>query len=354
MGATTFIEWTDATWNCIGGCSIKSPGCIRCYAQKLSGTRLRSHPLYAGTTTLVKGKPVFNGHLTEAAPDHDVWSWPVRWNGSKAPKLGPGLPSLIFVGDMSDLFHEDRPFAVIDRVVAPLIHTGRARHIGQLLTKRPDVMARYFTELREDGRWLMFPHPLFGRPNFDLTVARFEGCVVPRLWVGCSVERQREADERRRWMQGLHDMGFVTFVSYEPALGPVDWTGWEFLDQIISGGESGKDDPRPSHLNSHRAARDFCRANGIAYFFKQHGAWREMTMDELHTFARRRGTMPEFGSLAPDGDFIPRTAVGIAGGLAALMVRTDKKANGRLLDGVEWSQFPRVERNRASAVPALL
>src|SRR6185436_21098034 len=64
MGYPTGIEWTDATWNPIGGCSIASPGCINCYAQELAGTRLAHLPLYAGTTDLVKGKHVFNGKLT--------------------------------------------------------------------------------------------------------------------------------------------------------------------------------------------------------------------------------------------------------------------------------------------------
>jgi Protein of unknown function (DUF5131) len=70
MGYPTPIEWTDATWNPIGGCSIKSPDCSPWYAQKLAGTRLKNHPLYAGTTNTVRGKPVFNGHLMVSPDDH--------------------------------------------------------------------------------------------------------------------------------------------------------------------------------------------------------------------------------------------------------------------------------------------
>jgi hypothetical protein len=70
MGYPTPIEWTDATRNPIGGCSIKSPGCSPWYAQKLAGTRLKNHPLYAGTTNTVRGKPVFNGHLMVSPDDH--------------------------------------------------------------------------------------------------------------------------------------------------------------------------------------------------------------------------------------------------------------------------------------------
>ena len=115
MGYPTNIEWTDATWNPIGGCSIKSPGCINCYAQLLAGTRLTWHPLYAGVTDIVKGKPVFNGKMTVAAEDNDIWRWPLKWRGAKYPRMGVGQPSLIFVGDMADLFHEGRPSADIVR-----------------------------------------------------------------------------------------------------------------------------------------------------------------------------------------------------------------------------------------------
>lgn len=161
--SATKIEWTDASWNPIGGCSIRSPGCNPCYAQKLAGTRLRHHPLYAGTTTVVKGKPVFNGRLTAAPDDHPVWTWPLRWRGAKNPKLGPGKPSLIFVGDMSDLFHEDRPEAQIDRAVGAIVYS---RHIGQLLTKRPERMLAYFTDTAATNR-CGFDITLFGFFVFD-------------------------------------------------------------------------------------------------------------------------------------------------------------------------------------------
>src|SRR6202012_186572 len=70
----------------------------------------------------------------------------------------------------------------------------------------------------------------------------------------------------------LAAQGWISFVSYEPALGPIDWSGWEFLRWLISGGESGPD-ARPTHPDWHRGARDFCAAHGIAYFFKQWGNW---------------------------------------------------------------------------------
>ena len=144
MGAISGIEWTDATWNPIGACSIKSPGCIYCYAQGLAGTRLKHHALYAGTTDIVKDRPVFNGHLTAAPDDHPVWTWPMRWRGARNPRLGPGKPSMIFVGDMSDLFHEDRPEETIDRVFD--VMKLSPSHIFQVLTKRASRMLEYLSD----------------------------------------------------------------------------------------------------------------------------------------------------------------------------------------------------------------
>jgi hypothetical protein len=221
---------------------------------------------------------------------------------------------------------------VLDRVLAGIVYS---RHIGQLLTKRPGVMRTYFEELRRSARWLSWPHPLFGASNFDPMVATFDA-IVSRLWLGTSVERQAEADRRREDLRALSDMGFTTFVSYEPALGPADWKGWEFADQIISGGESGAR-ARPSHPAWHRATRDFCDTVGIAYFFKQWGAWREATPAE----PIGHGSEPsEFGSLGLNGEFRPGVLIGISSGIAALMLRFGKAGAGRLLDGREYTELP--------------
>src|SRR5262245_40884186 len=141
MAATTGIEWTDATWNPIGGCSIHSPGCANCYAMKLSA-RLPDHPVYAGTVEPSNAGPVWTGKLTVAPDDHHVWRWPLGWRGAKQPVMGAGKPSLIFTGDMSDLFHQERPYIHIDRVfrVAGGCSEEEQPHILQMLTKRPDNM----------------------------------------------------------------------------------------------------------------------------------------------------------------------------------------------------------------------
>lgn len=348
MGASTGIEWTDATWNPVGGCSIASPGCANCYAQSLAGGRLKSHPLYAGTTDTVKRKHVFNGHLTVAPFDHPVWTWPLRWRGAKQPKLGPGKPSMIFVGDMSDLFHEDRPDEIIDRVFAV---AACSPHILQFLTKRAERMREYVTARCEPRkRW-----------------------PLPNVHLGVSVERQQEADERIPHL--LATPAAVRFVSCEPLLGPIDLENIDYtvfmrsirpgsnaglhpldpairydvlrghmkgpddiglpkLDQVIVGGESGRD-ARPMHPQWARSLRDQCQAAGTAFFFKQWGEWRPFcgaAIDE----ARGNG-MPDIAW--PDGTI----CWGICeehGGRGQSLEHVGKARAGRLLDGREWNEFP--------------
>lgn len=334
MGATTTIEWTDATWNPVGGCSIASPGCKPCYAMQLAGTRLHKHPLYAGTTNRTSGRPVFNGRMTAAVPDHAIWSWPVRWRGAKTPKLGPGRPSLIFVGDMCDLFHPDRPKAPIDRTVAGILYSN---HLGQFLTKRPDVMADYILNLVRTGRWLEFNHPLLGQPNFT-PEARVDYLRYD-LWLGISAERQPEFDDRWPHLRRLAEAGFTVFVSYEPAMGPLvlpaDFLALGKRAQVIAGGVSGNW-PRPPHPDWFRAVRDQCVEAGVAFFFKQWGEWAPCDEWSGH---QGRGRFEPMRAVMPDGSECPPDVVPQEVG-AHRMARVGKKRDGALLDGREWREFP--------------
>jgi protein gp37 len=152
----------------------------------------------------------------------------------------------------------------------------------------------------------------------------------PNVWFGVSIENQQRADERREALRAAP--AAVKFVSYEPALGPVNWDGWEFVDQIISGGESG-DDARPSHPEWHRATRDFCQAHSIPYFFKQWGEWlpgpqvgTRFSDDALTRFKVREVSTPT-----------------MQGGLCTnYCFRVGKSAAGRILDGQTWDEMPKV------------
>lgn len=130
--------------------------------------------------------------------------------------------------------------------------------------------------------------------------------------------------------------GWLTWVSYEPALGLVDWSGWEFIRWMVSGGESGSR-ARPSHPDWHRAARDFCALHCIPYNFKQRGAWAE--------FYDRDRDDPDW-QRCPRCDQPGERYVNLAGGhgfhgdRVVAMRHVGKAAAGRLLDGVEHNGFP--------------
>ncbi len=120
MSDKSHIEWTDATWNPITGCSVLSPGCTHCYAMKLAGTRLRNHPSRAGLTTDSKAGP--------------VWTGEVRFNAQwLLQPLGWSKPRMIFVCAHGDLFHDDVPVEWIDKVFA--VMALAPQHTFQVLTK---------------------------------------------------------------------------------------------------------------------------------------------------------------------------------------------------------------------------
>src|SRR6266566_3047848 len=140
-------DWWDVTWNPVGGCEYHSPGCKFCYAAKQAGTlhheagaERRIVPLYAGTVDRTKVGYAFNGTLTALPAGHKGWSWPLQFRGAEHPLLGPGQPTLVFIADMSDLFHPGRPKSVIDRTLGTMTVSP---HIGLVLTKRPDRLAEY-------------------------------------------------------------------------------------------------------------------------------------------------------------------------------------------------------------------
>lgn len=359
MADHTPIEWTDSTWNPIGGCSLASPGCTHCYAQRMAGTRLASHPLYAGTTQATKTGPVFNGHLTRAPDDHPVWTWPLRWRGAKHPKLGAGKPSMIFVGDMSDLFHEDRPDADIDRVFA--VMELAPQHIFQVLTKRAERMRKYLSAYGVGGR-LTKAAFAFGRSlpatggeaddrNWLYYPARLKW-PLPNVLAGVSVEDQTRADERIPHL--LATPAAKRFISAEPLLGPIrlrnlypitDDEDGVFIegvhgntpriDWVICGGESGPN-ARPAHPNWAGSLRDQCASAGVPFFFKQWGTYQPFSTSCLSV----GGSGPFTPSVAWPNGLIGAGNAETCGGPGISLGRVGKKAAGRLLDGRTHDEFP--------------
>lgn len=359
MAETSSIEWTDATWNPIAGCSLKSPGCAHCYAMPTA----RRHELmmaalgrvspYAGLTRVVNGKAVWTGdmRLVEAA-----LTLPLRWQ----------RPRRIFVNSMSDLFHESVPDEWIDRVFAVMALCPQ--HTFQVLTKRADRMRAYLTrgpgggkqDVRNHLAWnvvgnvlrLVAPdwtkEPVDGKWR-SRAIGACGTWPLANVWLGVSAEDQRRADERVPDL--LATPAAVRFVSAEPLLGPIDfhdyfvralnWCGAP-LDWIIVGGESGPG-ARPMHPDWARQIRDACAAAGVAFHFKQHGSWTvamdreaqdpDWRADYSHTLNDSR---PGIAWLNLAG------GRGFHGERFHVMRRVGKSAAGRLLDGVEHNGFPEV------------
>lgn len=288
MADGTKIEWTDASWQVITGCSVTSPGCTNCYAMRIAGTRLRHHPSRVGLTRGSKAGPVWNG---ETRFNEQWLTQPLGWR----------RPRRIFVCAHGDLFHENVPDAWIDRVFA--VMKLAPQHTFQVLTKRSRRMREYLS----GGPWGRIEAECVELIDADVTdvwtraqaAKSIDRIPLPNVWLGVSVEDQMRADERIPDL--LATPAAVRWISAEPLLGPVDLTAvsWgddliygstdalsgvdtcmEFpgeprrsrskLDWIVVGGESGEGARIwDGFTDAARSIRDQCRAAGVAFFMKQ-------------------------------------------------------------------------------------
>jgi protein gp37 len=345
----TAIEWTwvphaggtkrGETWNPQVGCREVSPACEHCYAAGMAHRGM--NPQHRGLTVLRKTGVHWNGTINLVPA---LLTEPLSWRE----------PRGVFVGSMTDLFF-DVETDVACKWIAAIFGTMAAtpRHTYMLLTKRPENAGRWFAWLgrqyadRRDARGL----PLCTRDEARAAIMaeclrEFTGegkhraaepwppaWPLPNVWIGVTAEDQKRADER---VSALLDLpAAVRFVSYEPALGPVDWSEWTglapknpfrrapSLDWIIAGGESGSKSRAPS-LDWMRSARDQCEQAGVAFFFKQWGEWAPASQ------------LPddEWSRLDAGGKFSDEELAGDK------PIRVGKGRAGRLLDGRTHDEFP--------------
>jgi protein gp37 len=208
------IEWTEATWNPVTGCTKTSPGCRFCYAERFA-LRLQK-----------TGMPRYeNGFRVTLHPD--ALSLPLSWR----------RPRLVFVDSMGDLFHEEVPFDFIGRVFD--VMTQARHHTFQVLTKRAERLA-------ELGPRLLTPD---------------------NVWMGVSVEND-DYVVRAELLRSVQCK--VRFLSLEPLLGPLPSLSLEGIDWVVVGGESGPQ-ARPVKAEWIRQIREKCLAEGVPFFFKQWG-----------------------------------------------------------------------------------
>lgn len=236
--ADSSIEWTDATWNPVAGCSIVTAGCTNCYAMRMAA-RLESMGVtkYKGLTRKSGGKAKWTGKIRH---DHGSLSVPLSWN----------RPRKVFVNSMSDLFHPDVKFSFIRQVW--FVMEKADQHVYQILTKRPERMA----EVLRNG-------------NFP---------VLKNVWLGTSVENNAVVDR----IDHLRRVpAFVRFVSFEPLIGTVDQADLKNIHWAIVGGESGPK-ARPIETEWVDQIKEICDTSGSAFFFKQWGGVRKKETGRIY------------------------------------------------------------------------
>ncbi len=221
MAQKSEIEWTDATWNPVTGCTKVGPGCDKCYAERFA-ERWRGIP----------------GHPYEHGFDLRLWPsrliQPAKWK----------KPRMIFVNSMSDLFHKKIESSYIDKIFDVMEKVDW--HIYQILTKRSSLMRDYIR-------------------------TRYKCAAVPKhIWLGVSVEN---AANKKRIEHIRQINSEARFISFEPLLGPIGQVDLTNIAWAIVGGESG---PRARPMNAAWATelRLACERYGVAFFFKQWGGAR--------------------------------------------------------------------------------
>lgn len=235
--AETTIEWTDATWNPVAGCTIITPGCTNCYAMRMAA-RLDAMGTekYQGLTRKSGERYVWTGKVTLDKSALDI---PLNWK----------RPRKIFVNSMSDLFHEAVPAEFVRQVWSVMERTPH--HTYQILTKRPERMAELLADIP----------------------------ALPNVWLGTSVEHNETAGR----LDDLRKVdAVVRFVSFEPLIGSVSKADLTDIHWAIVGGESGPRS-RPMAEEWVDEVRLRCAAAGTAFFFKQWGGKnKKATGRKLH------------------------------------------------------------------------
>ncbi len=264
MAQKTPIPWTDWTWSPVIGCTRVSPGCEHCYAERLVAVRMSRNPML----------PMYHGLASVRASGEPQWSGEVRFLPERlAEPLSWRKPRKVFVCDMSDMFHDGVTNEQIAAVFGVMAATPHITY--QILTKRPERMARFFAWLDKEAQGPS------GQPRAlrcGAAAANFGADVdylglpdvwpLPNLWVGTTVEDQKRADDRLQHLRRVPAR--VRFLSIEPLLERIE-PQLDGISWVIIGGESGQH-ARPFDVAWARDLLQRCREAGTAPFVKQLGS----------------------------------------------------------------------------------
>ena len=285
------------------GCTMVSPGCMHCYASHMNRR-------FYGNSYSYHSKP------TEFFLDQKILEMPLRRK----------KPTTWFVCSMCDLFHEDVPDDMIAKIYGVMWKCKH--HTFQVLTKRPKRMEKLLRMIVDiDGlHWC--------------TCSPLSGMYLPNVWLGVSAENQEMANLRIPVLLTLPAV--VRWVSFEPLLGPIDLLQCERIDWAVVGGESGPK-ARPMHPDWVRSLRDQCLQSGVPFFFKQ---WGEHLPEDQLCLPANRGEREE--QLIDQFGRVPLWLGGDVHGLGhkgcfGNYYKVGKKAAGRTLDSIIYSQMPEVQ-----------
>lgn len=371
MSDKTQIEWTDATWNPLTGCTRVSPGCDHCYIDWAPPFRIENRhftvpcPLCASSGNRACRRCGGSGTIRSNAPGSTTGvqlhperlEQPLRWR----------RPRKVFVNSLSDLFHPDVPDEFIVEVFA--IMAQAPRHVFQVLTKRHGRMRAL---LQSES----FELAVYNARSDDIAEGDDMPWPLPNVWLGVTVEDQKHAELRVPAL--LDTPAAVRFLSCEPLLGPVDVSrlltcqvclgggglpaGAEWplifcsncdgtgtvIDWVIVGGESGTD-ARPMHPDWARALRTQCETAAVPFLFKQWGEWAHATDDHGYQPSHTKwltSKTPSGGhrSIYLDHLGVERTTNDLSTFTIpsdwARLARVGKRNAGRSLDGRHWNGYP--------------
>lgn len=320
MGDTK-IEWATRTENWLAGCTKVSEACRHCYALTMS-LRLASG----------LGNEATTAHYAPAVDlQRKAWTGALTYNPEALRRAFRRLRSArtaqrVFCNSMSDTFHDQAPRESLDDLAYHIREAGRERWKGDVWRVDTDSGR---TVLHRRAHVIML---LTKRPANLLAWQRehFPAGLPSWVWVGCTVEDQKRADERIPVLVQVH--AAVRFLSMEPLLGPVVLTPLALarLEQVITGGESGPQ-ARPSHPQWYRDIRDQCVEAGVSYFHKQNGEWRAWSRKDFQS--DRAWYVAE----------VEQQKTNVASMTWADMTvsyKVGKRAAGRLLDGRTWDEVP--------------
>jgi protein gp37 len=371
MSKNSKIEWTDHTFNPWIGCTKVSPGCANCYAAAQDKFR-KWTPQGWG-----KGKP-------RKGTSDAYWKQPLKWNRLNAHCLHCGTfgemwkhclqcghylndaedtpehRPRVFSASLADWLDDEVPIEYLADFLKLVFETPNLDWL--LLTKRPEnfpkraLAAGLYLMGYRDGQTGSKPTvpAMLPEEQMETFLGWAQGEVAPaNVWIGTTVENQEMADKRIPEL--LKIPAKVRFLSCEPLLGPValkpEWVELELQTQhtcfprvnwVICGGESGSG-ARPMHPDWARSLRDQCQAAGVPFFFKQWGEWSTTGEHVGSALIHNDGKVshPKYEVARIEN---PR-------GGRMIMFRVGKKAAGRLLEGREWSEFPKTDSLKAELQP---